>query len=93
MKDFEAYQRHSTKVDGPLNTLTVITSDHTPSWKTGGKPGSARFESRTHAEAKHVSIRLLECGGEGPRRETMMTIYPEAAQALYEQLALIFRET
>jgi len=80
----------------------VIEYDHMPSWKVSAEDGYARFNAMMHKKAQWVSLTMVESyerasskpGERGKtftvEKQTMMSLNPESAKALYEFLGTIF---
>lgn len=80
----DAPQITETRNNDWKNVLVVIEENHTASWQTNDG-GYAEFEATMHSEAEWLSLTLTEAS-EKSRRETMMTLTPKSARALYEFL-------
>lgn len=77
----DAPQITETKEKDDWTEFKVIEENHTASWQTNDG-GYATFEATGHNEAKWLSLTMIE-SSEKSRRQTMMTLKPESARALY----------
>jgi hypothetical protein len=80
--------------NAPLINVRVTDPDKTPSWRRYGK-GFATLDLTVHADAKWISVWVneLTVPAEGERqvtKATSITINPEQAQALYNELKKIY---
>ena len=81
-------QTHSIATLNGFQELRVHQSEHCPSWRTWPRDGWAEF--RVTFSPNWVAMSLTESPKNGPRRETMLTLDPPAARALYDELRTIF---
>lgn len=65
--------------------LEIHFPDHMPSWMRYCDGGYAHFEATFHNAAEWLALTVVE-GHDKARKETMVTLEPESARALYDFL-------
>jgi hypothetical protein len=90
-KELDVKQIIEIREDQHTAEIDVWEHDTSMSWSTV-KTGISRFRAMTHKSGAWTSLTMSETPTTGPSRTTMMTLGPDAAKALYQQLHAVYGE-
>lgn len=97
----QTVERKDVAGGGVLPEFRVHVGNHTPSWTRRWNEGTAQFRAMMHTRAGWLSLTMSEGYEIKPQgqhkgrtrwigKETMLTLEPEAARALYDFLKFHF---